>query len=963
MPPGASTTNTATTPTARIYIDHIAVATANLNPEDSVQEIVLAWERRDGVWDGDYHFLDWRYDFFCKIFTQITTLSVGTGTSTWSVTGFDREITADGGWVMLVNDRDPVTNYNVTGPSLGLATGDLTLDGVDEVVVSSRDWVRVYRSNQSETAPALYAHDAQFTRGYWRYNEPARRVVSIVDLDADIEPLADGSDWRPEVVMIDWDTTSHLMHLRALRATPDTQGTPSTADDTIDRFDVLASYVPGYGATNSDVALIYGDFDGDGVCFGAPSTSQTIAVSQPLVILKSPPVHFDVIDDTVYDLNECYPSAAGYQCSEFYARYTETTTGGTIVTQSAKDDFGASTTLTNSAEGSFKILTARVETSLTASVGANFSREGRRSVSQSVNEMEQTLLDGLDHVLVNTVHYKVWEYPVVRRDGIGLATKGHYLVLQVEEASAPDWFTVENWPRHAPYPVESVAGNLLSYPDFVDPAQDPRIEEMWAAQAQSHTVSKRDATFTVVADSITAHGAEMGWDFGFNVRGSAEAGVDLELFSATTKVEVEASYNHSEIHTRRTEVGNTVKFEANLGVLANTDGSYRVRPYIYRAKSGAVVLDYAVSPDWGDLQNPRWWDLQYAHHPDPAFRLPKLFHDEKHLDVTYPATKNWSPDIVVEPDSANAWETVTLSAVVHNYSLFPLDTPVDVRFYVGDPDGGRWGGDANGDGIEDNVGSEPIIGVGDKPFVTTVGSIPPRGSQTVTMDWVLPTGLPGNTWIYAVIDARGVEEVHDSTYTPSNNKGYRGLVTSGDPATATTENLPKHSYALGQNFPNPFNPSTSIHFILEKPGFTTLKVYDRAGRVVATLVNEELTTGKHVRQWSGLDGRSSQVASGVYFYRLQSGDFVQTKTNGACSSDMERLVKPSPWPRAFARGLFRIGEEASTTVDQTDIRGLVTALHFLRPGLPLSSDAGLAMPYRILETRITHSACLFPGLS
>jgi hypothetical protein len=79
-------------------------------------------------------------------------------------------------------------------------------------------------------------------------------------------------------------------------------------------------------------------------------------------------------------------------------------------------------------------------------------------------------------------------------------------------------------------------------------------------------------------------------------------------------------------------------------------------------------------------------------------------------------------------------------------------------------------------------------------------------------------------------------------------------------------------YALGQNYPNPFNPTTTIQFNLKVQGMTTLEVYDILGRKVATLLNQEMKAGTHVVNFN-----ATNFASGVYFYRLQSGNFNQIK--------------------------------------------------------------------------------------
>jgi hypothetical protein len=80
------------------------------------------------------------------------------------------------------------------------------------------------------------------------------------------------------------------------------------------------------------------------------------------------------------------------------------------------------------------------------------------------------------------------------------------------------------------------------------------------------------------------------------------------------------------------------------------------------------------------------------------------------------------------------------------------------------------------------------------------------------------------------------------------------------------------SYALSQNYPNPFNPSTLISYQLPVSSQITLRVYDVLGREVATLVNEKKAAGNYTASFD-----ASKFASGVYFYKLQAGNFVQTK--------------------------------------------------------------------------------------
>jgi len=101
-------------------------------------------------------------------------------------------------------------------------------------------------------------------------------------------------------------------------------------------------------------------------------------------------------------------------------------------------------------------------------------------------------------------------------------------------------------------------------------------------------------------------------------------------------------------------------------------------------------------------------------------------------------------------------------------------------------------------------------------------------------------------------------------------------VSSNGVNESNTDVLPK-SFGLEQNYPNPFNPSTDIWFDLPSKSHVNLKVYNLLGQEVNSLVNEDLPAGRHRTQWNGTSSDGSHVASGIYFYKMVSGDFVDTK--------------------------------------------------------------------------------------
>jgi hypothetical protein len=125
--------------------------------------------------------------------------------------------------------------------------------------------------------------------------------------------------------------------------------------------------------------------------------------------------------------------------------------------------------------------------------------------------------------------------------------------------------------------------------------------------------------------------------------------------------------------------------------------------------------------------------------------------------------------------------------------------------------------------------------------------------------------------------AEAMRMTADNAGSPSNEYGW-GILD----AFAAIEYLPLTGvepqpevplqFRLEQNYPNPFNPTTSIEFSLPSSLFAHLSVYNLLGERVATLVDKELQAGTHRVEWD-----ASGQPSGVYFYRLSAGDFVQVR--------------------------------------------------------------------------------------
>lgn len=148
------------------------------------------------------------------------------------------------------------------------------------------------------------------------------------------------------------------------------------------------------------------------------------------------------------------------------------------------------------------------------------------------------------------------------------------------------------------------------------------------------------------------------------------------------------------------------------------------------------------------------------------------------------------------------------------------------------------------------------------------------GSQVVAGTWwngVFTTFNGGENWsrvtLQSMSEVDAVRGNHDLDPGLARDLPIQSTDVSSSPATV----IPSE-YKLEQNFPNPFNPSTSIRFALPQAAHVKLTVYDLNGRLVTTLVNDNLTAGNHFVEF-----HAANLPSGVYFYRIQAGAFQATE--------------------------------------------------------------------------------------
>jgi outer membrane protein assembly factor BamB len=152
----------------------------------------------------------------------------------------------------------------------------------------------------------------------------------------------------------------------------------------------------------------------------------------------------------------------------------------------------------------------------------------------------------------------------------------------------------------------------------------------------------------------------------------------------------------------------------------------------------------------------------------------------------------------------------------------------------------------------------------------TVGNLPATTPYEVVFEpWTVPqdTGIVYRVTVAALLEGDG-NAYNDTFVTEARSVGeYTTDI-------CESETPP---FSLGQCYPNPFNPSTTIRFTLGEAARVRLGIYDVSGRLVRVLLDDRRGAGSHNEMWDGTDHAGRGVSSGVYFYRLEAGAFIETK--------------------------------------------------------------------------------------
>lgn len=147
-------------------------------------------------------------------------------------------------------------------------------------------------------------------------------------------------------------------------------------------------------------------------------------------------------------------------------------------------------------------------------------------------------------------------------------------------------------------------------------------------------------------------------------------------------------------------------------------------------------------------------------------------------------------------------------------------------------------------------------------------------SGAVLYDTTTDPAIPTGREVYAVLvddfDVDGHDDVLLTLLNPNNGNTRVFLIGASGGLSSVDDLSGAALVKLQQSWPNPVNGSSTIRFELERPSRARLRIFDAAGRLVRTILDEQVAAGSHARVWDGRDEQGREAASGIYFYELDA---------------------------------------------------------------------------------------------
>jgi len=463
---------------------------------------------------------------------------------------------------------------------------------------------------------------------------------------------------------------------------------------------------------------------------------------------------------------------------------------------------------------------------------------------------------------------------------------GHIAV--VSPVSDPHFVWIEGNDWNSPlYSLDHEPGNIFSYFPFknvndIYTGSEPQIyhefnETSVTKDGSGYFVFKYDdfsanKSSISMASSVTKNTfAQLGYER------TVTSGINAKVFSMSRSVDIRIgvsaelckSFSASSLSTQETTLNNAFSMEGHIGSLDkkyDLSAVYTVIPYIYRAKCGALVLDYIVNIK----NNMGWWKDRYSK-PDLAFILPNRLASEQGVEGVRLSQKQKTNDIQFFPPIASPGDTVRIVARVHNFSLSTYNKSYKVVFYQ------------SKNTSETKTELVPILNLDGDSSVTVTRELNTfmdynenqandHFEEYVSFDWIVPeTGCSPSIYARIVPDTT-VTEVHTN-----NNVGWNRLYLYNcddceyNELTTDIENHTNSVFVSIEAFPNPFDLYTTLRFSLERTERVQINLYDDMGKKLSTLTDMFYPGGEHQMQFN-----ANGLTGGIYLCKVSAGSFTKT---------------------------------------------------------------------------------------
>ena len=755
-----------------------------------------------------------------------------------------------GYWRGLIRHYRPYRMYEPLPVGIALVSGDLNMDGKEEILFADGMHLRLLEYEESTgNMIELPVHNS--------FKTPmanARRSLAIAHTNYDstsailrpkVFSYAFIKDPRDEVIR---STSLYLqggLYLDEFLPVVDEESRELSGLEYLKGYDMQTHAI--VDQVNS-FALAFPDFDGGGIKLGTPKRIRK-EITEPLIVLNAPPTHFDVFENTPFDICMEFDGSE----NAFFSQYEVAESSADFLQTKTERSIGFSTKVKiggkDKTDGGTKF-----GGSLSYSLSKQWEEDTATTSLVTVSSAENRVAEHDDLILAQVTKLNFWEYPVFfdNKDA------GNILVLDPVEKdfqyiSSTNLLTDLSYePRYVP---EHEIGNVFSYPELGDEILD---DSVIVYNGSVHPINTTPAS---MGDGKRIATVAIDYEKAFKTESQSMSSTEHEVNAkgklAFISVSLSGNYSNANLRSHSTEIKSAWGLAVYLDAIAMNYASagYDIEPIIYWRKDGALAIDYRTQTHSMSSEG-TWWENNYGDYPDPTFIMP-FFHHERKGMLGVEGYRMLTRDIRTSPDKPFPGDTVTIHLTLRNFSLASLDQMVKIRLFAGHPD----------------FDGEPIIDLHGNSVIELDEMILPRGNKTISILWVVPEDIAPIARIFAQIDYDSqVQEVHEN-----NNLAFTEIVFLGaagnlgeaqDYETGIQEEFAWKNETGKNNFfkiyPNPSDFETTLSFSMQNYDKVTLEVYDATGRLIETLLHNKPVMGQQE-----LKLNLTSYPSGLYLCRLR----------------------------------------------------------------------------------------------